>query len=106
MAKIITRIISGFDSNFRAILNIPNGAESVALRFYETTEIHPDPERLDAQVAVVVLVDSPPIIPGTHQRRFILVHDGAAIPSNFKKYVATFPYGPNKVIVHLIEISV
>lgn len=105
MTKLIVHSFSGFDATGRAVLTIPNGAESVGLRFYGTTEINPDPTRTNAQVGVVLVVEDPPTLPGTHTRTFMLVPDGTALPANFIKYVGSFPHGPDKILTHTIEVS-
>ncbi len=104
MALVIKRIIAGFDNNGNAQLTIPNGANSLALRFYETTELGSDPARSNPQISVTVLIDNMRPDSGTHTRLFILIPDGFATPPNFKKFIATFPHGKNKNIVHVIEV--
>jgi len=99
MAKIITRVISTFDASGNATLVVPNGAESVALKFYENA-----PSDTGQQIAVILLVPDPPTVSGTHARLFTIVPDGQPIPDGFIKYVATFPYGPTKLLVHCIEV--
>ena len=99
MTKIITRVIATFDASGNASLVIPNGAESVSLKFYENA-----PSDVGQQIAAVLLVDTPPVTPGTHTRSFIIVPDGFPVPTNFKKYIATFPLGPTKMLVHCIEV--
>ncbi len=104
MANVIQRLIAGFDNNGVAQLVIPNGATSLALRFYETTELGPDPTRANPQISVTVLIDNAGKTTGSHTRMFILIPDGFNTPPNFKKFVATFPHGKNKSIVHVIEV--
>jgi hypothetical protein len=101
MTKIITRVISTFDTSGNATLVIPNHAESVSLKFYENP-----PDDIGQQIAVILLLDDPPIVAGTHERKFVIVPDGQPVPVEFKKYVATFPYGPNKILVHCIEVGI
>jgi len=98
--KIITRVISTFDASGNATLVIPNHAESVSLKFYENA-----PEDVGQQIAVILLVDDPPVVTGTHTRMFQIVPDGEPVPPEFKKYIATFPYGPTKLLVHCIEVG-
>ncbi len=104
MAHVITRIIAGFDNNGNAQLTIPNGAHSLALRFYETTELGADPARSNPQISVTVSIDTLRPDTGTHTRSFILIPDGFSTPPHFKKFIATFPHGKNKSIVHVIEV--
>jgi len=104
MALVINRIIAGFDNNGNAQLTIPNGATSLALRFYETTELGSDPERSTPQISVTVLIDTLRPDSGNHTRSFILIPDGFSTPQNFKKFIATFPHGKNKNTVHVIEV--
>lgn len=100
MAKLITRVISTFDATGNAQLTIPNGAESVALRFYENA-----PADVGQQIGVILLVDEPPMVPGNHIRSFVMIADGQPVPLEFKKYIATFPYGSTKLLVHCIEVA-
>ncbi len=99
MTKIISRVISAFDLSGNATLVIPNHAESVSLKFYENA-----PLDVGQQIAVILLVDDPPVIGGTHKRMFTIVPDGQPVPVEFIKYVATFPYGPTKLLVHCVEV--
>jgi hypothetical protein len=88
-----------FDSNGNATLVVPNGTVIIDLKFYENA-----PHDVGQVISVVGLIDDPQRIPGTHDRLFTMIPDGEPIPATFKKYIATVPFGPQKVIVHVIEI--
>jgi hypothetical protein len=100
MIKIITRVISTFDASGNATLTIPNHAEIVSLKFYENP-----PSDVDQQIAVILLTDDPPTVTGTHERKFVIIPDGQPVPVEFKKYIATFPYGATKLLAHCIEVG-
>src|SRR5271157_2051654 len=97
---IIKEINATFDAGGNATLVVPNGTVSIALKFWENA-----PHDVGQMIGVIGLIDDPQSIPGTHSRLFTMLADGSPIPSNFKKYIATVPFGPTKTIVHVIEIS-
>lgn len=102
----MTTIIKEFGAEFvdngmgpTATLVVPNGTTIISLKFYENA-----PKDVGQVIAVVGLLSDPQSIPGTHNRYFTMIPDSNPIPANFKKYIATVPYGPQKGIVHVIEI--
>ena len=101
MQATIQRIFGTFTTvGVPVALTIPVASRTVALRFYES-EISP------VIGIIVVTVPDPSGAPSsnaTYRRLFQLVADGDPLPSTFKKYVATFPFGPNKNIVHIVEV--
>lgn len=105
MAKLIKRVTSGFGIDGLAKLEVPNGAESLALRFLETNEINPDPLRMNPEIKITYMIDSEANA-GTHSRIFMLIPDGSPTPPAFKKFVGTFPRGKDKRDTHVIELLV
>jgi hypothetical protein len=97
------QIIQRFDAAFTTIdqpitLSIPQGSEEVALRVYRDQT----PETL----SIFVLMDVPdPANPvPTYERTFELILAAEVVPVNYKKYVATMPFGPSNEEVHIIEL--
>ena len=80
-------------------LVIPRDSIEVALRIKTNPPADTEPE-LD-----IVVLDSS--LPGgdTYSRTFELNPDGEALPQTFKKYIGTIPFGPDKQIVHIIEVG-
>lgn len=104
--QIIQRIATTFSNDGIATLQIPNGAKILGLKFADNpAEMGPyDPQRRNAMVGCVVLYD-PTIETGTHSRTFLRLPDGMPVPPNFLKYIASYPFGPQKSLVHVIEIG-
>jgi hypothetical protein len=99
MTTIIKELGTAFDNNGNATLVVPNGTVSIGLKFHENA-----PHDVAQVISIIGLIDDPQLIPGTHSRLFTMIPDGHPIPANFKKYIATVPFGAAKVIVHVIEI--
>ena len=97
MSKTIQRYLGTFTALGQVVtLAIPIESETVALRVYES-EASP---QIGITATVPVLLTTPP----TYNRLFQLIADGVPLPETFKKYIATFPFGPQKNLVHIIEV--
>jgi hypothetical protein len=83
-------------------LLIPVNAADVALRVlcrYEPEDTPPPPT-----VVVITVKDTPDPVPLPFvTRKFILVPEGSELPADFGKYIAAVPFGPDKVLVNVIE---
>jgi hypothetical protein len=97
MPKTIQRYLGTLTALGQVVsLSIPIESETVALRFYESEST--------PQIGIVALVPLLPLPLATYTRSFQLIPDGAVLPPTFKKYVATFPFGPQKELAHIVEV--
>jgi hypothetical protein len=96
MAQKIARYDASFTGiNVPITLNIPQGSDEVAIRVYT------DQKLLSIFVLQDILIPPGP----TYSRTFELILDGQPNPPNYKKYLATIPFGPGNAQTHLIEIG-
>ena len=79
-------------------LNIPEGSNEVSIR----VDLDDDPPSLVIRVEQEIVDPPAP----TYSRTFILILADDALPANYKKYVATIPFGPGKIQTHIIETTV
>jgi hypothetical protein len=98
------QIIKRFDANFLQIdqpitLAIPLGSEEVALRVYR--------DQIPQSLSIFVLMDVPDPLnpPANYERTFELILADEVVPANYKKYIATMPFGPSNEQVHIIEVA-
>lgn len=95
------QIIQRYDAIFTGInepitLSIPRGSEEVAIRVYRGPQ----------ELSVFVLQEFPSPLPeNNYARTFTLILADQPVPTNFKKYVATLPFGPGLIETHLIEVA-
>lgn len=100
MAKVIQVFTGTFTSLDQLVsLAIPRGSEEVAIRVLGS-ETAP-------AVVITVITDAVAVALTADQlytRAFEMVPEGQTLPVNFKKYVATLPFRPEKQQVHIIEV--
>ena len=95
MPKVITQ----FDAVFAEIgepvsVTVPLNASEVALRVY----------RDEGKLSLFFLLD-PGVSPDpTFTRAFQLIGIADPVPDTYVKYIATMPFGPDKVETHMIEV--
>jgi hypothetical protein len=87
-------------------ISIPAHWQEVALRVADkyTPPAHPP----DPEVVILAIATDPQ--PGDLAgveivRNFVLIHDGDELPQNFVKYIGTVPFGTEKQVVDIIEVS-
>lgn len=97
MAQVIVRYIANFAGvNEPITLSIPRGSEELDIR------VHREPP----QVIVTVNTEFMPLVPAAnYQRTFMLILDGQPNPEDFRKYIASLPFGPGLIETHLIEVA-
>jgi hypothetical protein len=105
MSKLIQRFTASFPEVGQVVsVQIPTWCEEVALRVYD--KYNPPMPPPVPELVIVTVAGDPPSAPPTYiTRNFMLVPDSQALPDTFLKYIATIPFGPDKQIVDLIEIS-
>lgn len=104
MAKFIKKFsVTLTDLNQIFELSIPVNAENVALRVlcrYEPEQTPPPPE-----IVVITFALEPDPTPLTAKvRNFMLVPNYEQLPATVLKYIGDVPFGPDKQLVHIIEV--
>lgn len=94
-AKVISRYDAAFTQVNQVVsLELPINSLTVALRVY----------RDEVLLTLFVLQEQAPETNQTYERTFMIIPIDDAVPESFKKYVATLPFGPDKIQTHIIEI--
>lgn len=85
-------------------LLIPTNAMDAALRVlcrYEPPDAPPPPE-----VVVITVKDTPDPVPLPFvTRNFVLIPEGDELPADFHKYIGAVPFGSEKQVVNIIELT-
>lgn len=97
MAKQLVTVTGSFQKPGIVInLAIPNHSSEAAFRLHRNPGSNPEIE--------IVMIQDTNDQAGFHNRAFLMSAD-PVLPDGFIKYVGTIPFGPGKVMVHIIEVA-
>jgi hypothetical protein len=103
MPKFVVRYsvqLTALNETFQLL--IPLHAEDVALRVLCRYEPEDDPPA--PTVVVITVKDTPDPVPTPSvTRNFILLPEGDPLPDDFAKYIGAVPFGPDKLVVNIVE---